>query len=155
MYPVKIQDLPPARAAGILHRGAYAGLSGAFQQLGGLIATRALFPHIRGMIAVYHDAPGSKPDADVRAHAAVIAADTLPADLPGLDYFDLAGGKYAVMEHKGPPATLAAAYEWLYGTWLPQSGQEPRDAPPVEMYLSDPRTTAPGETRTNVLLPLV
>lgn len=154
MYPVKVQDLPAARAAGILHHGPYAELSGAFQQLGGLIATRNLFAHIRGMIAVYHDAPGSKPEAEMRSHAAVIAAESFPSNIPDLDYFDLVGGKYAVMEHKGPPATLASAYEWLYGKWLPQSGEEPRDAPPIEMYLSDPRTTAPDETRTNVLLPL-
>lgn len=154
MYPVKVQDLPAARAAGILHHGPYAELSGAFQRLGGLIATRGLFGHIRGMIAVYHDAPGAKPEAEMRSHAAVIAAEGFPGDIPGLDYFDLAGGKYAVMEHKGPPATLASAYEWLYGKWLPGSGEEPRDAPPVEMYLSDPSTTAPDETRTNVLLPL-
>lgn len=153
MYPVQIQDLPPARAAGILHRGAYAELGGAFQKLVALIATRGLYPHIRGMIAVYYDAPGSKPDAEMRAHAAVIAAESFPRDA-GLDYFDLAGGKYAVMEHKGAPATLATAYEWLYGKWLPQSGEEPRDAPPIEMYLSDPRTTALDDMRTNVLLPL-
>lgn len=155
MYPVKVQDLPAARAAGLLHRGPYPELAGAFQQLGGLIATRNLYPHIRGIIAVYHDAPGSKPDAELRSHAAVIAAKSFPEEITGLDYFDLVGGKYAVLEHKGPPSTLASAHEWLYGKWLPQSGEEPRDAPPIEMYLSDPRTTAPEEVRTNLLLPLV
>jgi AraC family transcriptional regulator len=155
MYPVTVQDLPPARAAGIFHQGSYSALSGAFQQLGGLIAARSLFPHIRGMIGVYHDAPGSKPDAEMSSHAAVIAAESFPNDIPGLDYFDLAGGKYAVMEHRGPPATLASAYDWLYGKWLPQSGEEPRDAPPIDIYLTDPRTTAPDDNRTNVLLPLV
>ena len=154
MYPIKIQDLSHARAAGILHRGPYAELGGPFQQLSGIIVSRGLFPHIRGMIAVYYDAPGSKPEAELKAHAAVITAESFPTDLAGLDYFDLAGGKYAILEHKGPPATLAGAYDWLYGKWLPQSGEEPRDAPPIEWYLSDPRTTSPDETRTNILLPL-
>lgn len=155
MYPVNVQQLPAANAAGILHVGPYPDMGRAFQQLGGLIVTRGLFPQIRGMIGVYHDAPGSKPDAELRAHAAVIAAEGFPAGLPGLEYFELAGGKYAVLEHKGPPATLAAAYEWLYGTWLPKSREEPRDAPPIEMYLSDPRTTPPADIRTNILLPLI
>jgi AraC family transcriptional regulator len=58
------------------------------------------------------------------------------------------------MAHTGPYATLAGAYAWLYGAWLPQSGHEPRDAPPIEVYVNDPRTTAPDQLRTDVRLPL-
>ncbi len=154
MYPVTITDLPTGRAAGILHVGSYAELGRAFQQLGGLIAARNLLPHIRGMIAVYHDGPGSKPDSEMRSHAAMIISEDFPAGLEGLEYFDLAGGKYAVMAHKGPPATLGSAYEWLYGKWLPQSGEELGDAPPIEVYLSDPQTTPSDQMRTDVRLPL-
>ncbi|ATQ42582.1 AraC family transcriptional regulator [Caulobacter mirabilis] len=155
MYPVTLETLPAARAAGVLHVGPYAEVGRAFQQLGGLIAARGLFPHVQAMIGVYHDAPGSKPDAELRAHAAVIIADGFPTDIAGLEYFDLAGGRYAVMTHQGPPATLAVAYEWLYGQWLPQSGEEPRDAPPIEVYLTDPRVTPMDQARTEVRLPLV
>jgi AraC family transcriptional regulator len=154
MHPVTIETLPAGRAAGILNIGPYADLGRAFQHLGGLIATRNLAPHIRGMIAIYYDGPGSKPEAEMRAHAAIVVADDFPANIDGLDYFDLAGGKYAVMAHKGAPATLPAAYEWLYGQWLPKSGEEPRDAPPIEVYLSDPRTTPTDEMRTDIRLPL-
>lgn len=154
MYPVTIEDLPAARAAGVLHVGPYPEMGRAFQQLCGLIAARNLLPHITHMIAVYHDAPGSKPEAQLSAHAAVVTADGFPTDIQGLDYFDLAGGRYAVMAHKGPPATLKSAYQWLYGQWLPQSGEEPRDAPPIEVYVTDPRTTATDQMRTDVRLPL-
>jgi AraC family transcriptional regulator len=58
------------------------------------------------------------------------------------------------MQHHGPYATLGSAYEWLYGKWLPQSGEEPRNAPPIELYVNDPRTTAPDQLRTDVRLPL-
>ena len=155
MYPVAIQDLPPARAAGVLHTGPYTELGKAFQHLGGVIAARSLFAHVAGVIAVYRDVPGARPDAELRAHAAVLIADTFPADLDGFDYFDLVGGKHAVMAHKGPYATLGAAYDWLYGKWLPQSGEEPRDAPPVELYVNDPMQTPPDELRTDIRLPLV
>jgi AraC family transcriptional regulator len=154
MYPVTIEDLAPARAAGVLHLGPYPGIGMAFQRLGAVLAARSLFAQVRAMIAVYHDAPGSKPDAELRSHAAVIIGDDFPADIEGLEYFDLAGGKHAVMAHKGPYATLGGAYEWLYGKWLPQSGEEPRDAPPVELYVNDPRTTPPDQLRTDVRLPL-
>jgi AraC family transcriptional regulator len=59
-----------------------------------------------------------------------------------------------VLEHKGPYATLAGAYDWLYGVWLPQSGKEPRDAPPIELYVNDPRTTPPHDLRTDVRVPV-
>jgi AraC family transcriptional regulator len=59
-----------------------------------------------------------------------------------------------VLEHTGPYATLAGAYDWLYGVWLPQSGEEPRDAPPIELYVNDPRTTPPNDLRTDIRLPV-
>lgn len=154
VYPVIIQDLPPSRAAGVPHVGPYPGIARAFQQLGGILFARQLIPHVRGMIAVYHDAPASKPEAEMRSHAAVIIADSFPKDVEGLEYFDLAGGKHAVMQHSGPYATLGSAYEWLYGKWLPQSGEEPRDAPPIELYVNDPRNTPPDQLRTDIRLPL-
>lgn len=155
MYPVTIEDLKPARAAAVLHRGAYADLGRSFQQLGATLAARNLFPHAREMFAIYLDPPGSKPDAEMRAYVGVVIAEAFPDGVDGLDYLELAGGKHAVMAHQGPYATLASAYEWLYGKWLPQSGQEPSDAPPVELYVNDPRMTPPDQLRTDVRLPLV
>ena len=154
MYPVVIQNLAASRAAGVLHVGPYQGLGLAFQKLGAVIAARNLFSHVDGMIAVYHDAPGSKADAELHAHAAVITAAGFPPDIEGLEYLDLVGGTHAIMQHHGPYATLGSAYEWLYGKWLPQSGEEPRNAPPIELYVNDPRTTPPAQLRTDVRLPL-
>lgn len=154
MHPVSIEDLQPERAAGVLHVGPYMNIGKAFQHLGGVIAARNLFSQVKAMIAVYRDVPGSKPDAELRAHAAAIIADGFPADIDGFEYFDLVGGKHAIMAHKGPYATLSAAYDWLYGKWLPQSGEEPRDAPPVELYVNNPMQTPPEELRTDIRLPL-
>jgi AraC family transcriptional regulator len=154
IYPVTIQTLQPSRAAGVLHRGPYTDLGRAFQQLGAVLAAHRLFPAVKGMFAVYHDPPGLKPEAEMRSHAAVIIGDDFPSGIEGFEYFDLVGGKHAVMAHTGPYATLASAYEWLYGKWLPQSGEEPRDAPPIEVYVNDPRTTPPDQLRTDIRLPL-
>lgn len=154
MYPVTIEELAPMRAAGVPHCGRYADIGRAFQRLGATLAARNLFAQVREMFVTYHDAPGSKPDADMRAHVAVAIADGFPLSLEGFDYFEVPGGKYAVLAHKGAYATLASAYSWLYGQWLPQSGEEPRDAPPVEVYVNDPRVTAPDDLRTNICLPL-
>ncbi|HEX3379751.1 MAG TPA: GyrI-like domain-containing protein [Paraburkholderia sp.] len=64
------------------------------------------------------------------------------------------GGEYAVLRHVGPYSDMRAAYEWLYGTWLVQSGREAADAPVFEEYLNSPKETAPAELVTEICLPL-
>lgn len=154
MYPVIIKQLEKRRVAGVLHLGAYQDIAEAFARLNNIIAAQNLFAEAQGMIGIYHDAPGSKPEAQLRSHAAVMIADDFPLNIEGLDYFDVEGGKYAVMAHKGPYATFPAAYEWLYGTWLPQSGEQVRAAPPFELYLNHPGNAAPEDLRTDVCVPL-
>ena len=66
----------------------------------------------------------------------------------------LAGGPYAVLRHTGPYAAMKAAYDWLYGDWLPRSGREPADAPVVEHYRNNPRDTPPAALVTDICLPL-
>lgn len=49
---------------------------------------------------------------------------------------------------------MKAAYQWLYGEWLVQSGQVVGDAPVFEEYLNSPRTTPPPALLTQIYLPL-
>lgn len=154
MYPVILQDMPACKAAGVAHVGPYEQIGSAFQHLGGILMARSLRPHVTGMFVIYHDAPGSKPDAKLRSHVAVMICDEFPTEIDGLDYFDVAGGRYAIMEHKGAYATLGDAYAWFYGQWLSQSGEELRDAPPLEVYVNDPSVTPPADLRTDIRLPL-
>lgn len=154
MYAVSVKDIEGFKAAGACHIDPYQQIGKAFRNLGGLLMANSLMPHVGILFAIYHDAPGSKPSFEFRSHVAVSTKEEFPVDLDALDYFDVCGGKYAVLEHKGPYATLKAAYEWLYGTWLPQSGEEPRDMPPLEVYVNDPRVTLPQDIRTDIRLPL-
>ena len=65
------------------------------------------------------------------------------------------GGKYAMIIHKGAYSELEAAYQWLFGTWLVNSAEEPDDKPVVEEYLNNPREVPPAELLTAIYLPLV
>jgi AraC family transcriptional regulator len=49
---------------------------------------------------------------------------------------------------------MRAAYQWLFGHWLVQSGACAGDAPVFEEYLNNPRDTAPADLMTDVFLPL-
>jgi AraC family transcriptional regulator len=66
----------------------------------------------------------------------------------------LGGCTCAVLHHRGPYATMGAAYQWLYGQWLVQAGHAALDQPVFEEYLNNPRDTAPADLLTDIHLPL-
>jgi len=154
MYSVTIKDMSDFRAAGVLHKGPYRKLGGAFNKLGSILMAKSLMQEVSELFVIYHDPPESKPDEDLRSHVAVKTQSAFPSELKDLEYFNVDGGQYAVLEHTGPYPTLKSAYDWLYGHWLPNSGMEPRDAPPLEVYINDPRKTSAAELRTDIRLPL-
>jgi hypothetical protein len=39
------------------------------------------------------------------------------------------GGECAMLHHQGPYASMRAAYQWLYGQWLVQSGYAAAHSP--------------------------
>ncbi len=152
MFDVKIRTEPAHTLVGLPHRGPYIEIDRTFEQVSAICSARNLWPDVRGMTGVYFDMPGTKPDAELRSFAGVIY---LGSPLPdGLEVQELAAGKVAVLTYKGPYTGLAAAYDSLFGGWLPTSGEEPADRPCYEIYLNDPRTTAPEELLTEICLPL-
>ncbi len=154
MYPVKIQTYDEIKVATILHTGPYDQVSSAFDQLMGIFMSHNLLEHFQGMVGIYHDDPDVVPAKDLRFHAGIIVKDpdALPDSIKGLELITVEEGKYAVMEHKGPYATLADAYQWLFGSWLPQSNEEPCDAPLIEFYVNNPREVPAKDIRTDVRL---
>ena len=104
------------------------------------------------MIGVYLDSPDDVPEDKLRSYAgAEFRGDETPA---GMENLQIKGGKTAVLTFKGTYYGLHAAYHTLFGNWLPQSGEEPADQPCYEIYLNDPRETAPDELLTEICLPL-
>jgi AraC family transcriptional regulator len=153
MYEIAIRRLQPMPAASVAHRGAYMEIGRAFEKLFGTLATRNLLGSGLRMVGVFYDDVSAVPEAELRSRAAVIGVAEVPV-VPPLEPVTIAGGDYAVLRHKGPYADMKAAYEWLYGTWLPQSGREPGDAPCLEEYLNSPRDTPPAELLSDIYLPL-
>lgn len=153
MHPVTIETAPAFHIAAIPHHGAYPGIGATFGRLYVALKAQGLFVRIAGPgVAVYHDDPSVTPVADLRAQAGVVVT---PGPLPeGFDAVDIPGGKQAVLHLKGPYDGLAAAWDWLYGTWLPQSGEVPADRPPFETYLNSPFDTAPADLITEIRVPL-
>jgi AraC family transcriptional regulator len=152
---VRIEAQPDRRYAYIRVVGKYcnANMGPAFERIASWAGERGLIDNNTLFIGVYHDQPSITAEDKLRSDAGV----TIPAsDLPTGDILTatLHAGVYAVLEHRGHYDTLEAAYDWLYGVWLPNSGREPGQDPPYEIYLNNCNTLPPEEWLTAICLPL-
>jgi AraC family transcriptional regulator len=153
MYDVEIRELPGQRLAGLTHAGSYQEIGRTYEQLSASFSARGLWPQARGMVAAHFCDPTIVAQDDLRSFAGIrVEPDfVLPEDLTE---YHLAGGRHAVLTLKGPYTGLKAAYEYLYGPWLAQSGAAPGDGVSFEMYLNSPQDTAPSDLLTEVCAPL-
>lgn len=72
------------------------------------------------------------PDAMFEKWAAVEVyhADVVPN---GMEVYQIAGGLYAVFIHKGPASAGGKTFQYIYGTWIPQSDYVLDDRPHFEI----------------------
>lgn len=153
MIDVKIEDRPTRRLAGTAHQGAYHEIGNAFQKIAAVFSARNLWPEAGPMIGIYYDDPSTTAEADLTSHAGVTVSDGF--EMPdALDEVRITGGRTAVYVHKGSYADLPNAWNKVYGDWLPESGEEPANLAPYEVYLNDPMNTAPDDLLTEICVPL-
>jgi AraC family transcriptional regulator len=152
-YQATIRETPALRVAALAHHGDYINIGSTFERLMAMAGGQDLLGPWTRSFGIYYDDPASTPRDALRADACVTLPD---GTLPGgeLQLREIRGGGYAVTLHVGPYAELHFPYTWLYGTWLPKSGEEAAHAPSVEEYLNDARVVPPSELRTEIWLPL-
>ena len=147
-WPVRVEARCGYRLAVSEHRGSYMDIGRAFSRVRDRVGSGSL------MVAIYEDDPDAVPPADLRSAAGTVVdpGTRIPHDLAERL---VPAGRYAIMRYVGPYSSMHVAYLWLYGQWLPSSGEEPRDHPVIEEYLTDPATTPPVHAVTDILLPLL
>jgi AraC family transcriptional regulator len=158
MREVVIRHVEPMAVLSVDHVGPYMQIGKAFDALFGWLAKHNLLAAEMRMIGVYYDDPGVVAESELRSKAGVLLPHPVQASVtvsPPVSVAHVKGGEYAVLRHQGPYSDMRAAYEWLYGTWLVQSGREAADAPVFEEYLNSPKDTAPADLITEICLPLV
>ncbi|UWQ92069.1 AraC family transcriptional regulator [Rhodobacteraceae bacterium M382] len=152
MHPVSLRNEPARRLIGLPHTGAYMEIGKSFEAFGAMCESRQLWPHMGPAAAVYYDNPECVAEAELRSFA---GGEYRGEDIPqGMEERRLEGGKTAVLTYKGPYSGISGAYQSLYGNWLPTSGEEPADAPCFEIYMNNPRDTAPEDLVTEICMPL-
>jgi AraC family transcriptional regulator len=153
MYDVELRTTGPARLAALHHTGSYLEIGTVFERLFAWGAARNLLGPATRSFGIFHDDPHSVPVAQLRSQAGMTIGPAVEAE-GGVHIVTLAGGRHAVIRHKGPYAELIRAYDWLYREWLPASGFETADRPCYEEYLNNPRTLPPEEWLTDISVPL-
>jgi AraC family transcriptional regulator len=152
-WSVEIGRLTETNLLSMPHSGPYMEIGRTFEALFACLAMQGRLREGMRMVAIFYDDPTAIAEDRLRSRAAIVDAYDQDA-APPVERSAIAGGDHAILRHKGPYADMRSAYLWLFGTWLPQSGREPADAPVFEEYLNNPRDTPPTELLTDLFLPL-
>jgi len=135
---VEVKELPPMNVAYVRHIGPYKGDSKLFEKLFNKLFTwagprgLALQKDMKSII-VYHDDPEVTEAEKLRTSVSI----TVPEDTPvegEVGKMVIQGGKYMIARFELSPNDFQAAWDWVYGNWLPSSGYQPDDRPCFEMY---------------------
>ena len=78
--------------------------------------------------------PDGKGGFEYIAGVEISKLDDLPDDYR---WVEVQPQRYAVFEHKGALDQLPQTFQYIWKTWLPQSGQQAADAPEFERYSED------------------
>ena len=151
MFTIEIMNLEPIDVAAYSHKGDYMGIGAVFEKLFMYGVSQGLATDNTRSFGLYYDDPGSVDQTELRSKACatipdgvVLTGDDAPEKLT------IPGGRYATLLFKGSYAELEKPYNWLFGEWLPKSGYEAANFPPIEEYLNDPKTTPPNELLTRI-----
>lgn len=143
----------------IRHTGRYQDLAavipGMLQRLFAFAAgQRLLGPEQAKILSVYHDNPEMTDETQLRVSLCM----TIPKAAKVEEKSDIGtmgiSGQYAVGHFELGQNEYAAAWQYMYGEWLPGSGYQPRDTFPFEVYVSDPSQNPGGRQLLDVYLPV-
>ena len=137
--------------ARVRHVGRYNEIGPCFERLFKWAATIGARPG--RVLTLSYDDPDAVAPESLRSDACVeLRTDASPP--AGISLDKLGAGRYAVYTHRGPYDGISEAYKCLFGSCLPQSGEELDDRPCMELYRNTPLDTAPAELLTDLCLPL-
>jgi AraC family transcriptional regulator len=138
---VEVKNLPATTVAYVRHTGPYQGDGALFEKLFNKLFSwagpRGLIQPGTRSFAVYHDDPSVTDPQKLRLS---ICLDVPPAtNVDGeIGKMEIEGGKYAVAHYELLPQEFPQAWRWLFGTWFPNSGYQPDDKLPFEVYHGRP-----------------
>ncbi len=149
----KIREIKPIPVVYVHCIGDYNNVGPAWEKLADFMKKHKLFAFGTDFIGVSYDDPSVTETEKLRYDACASVKKEVKAE-GEVGYKVLEGGTFAIFRHNGPYANLTQTYDAIYLNWLPESGMELRDAPPLEFYLNDPDRTKPENLKTDIYVPV-
>ncbi len=144
-----------ARGYGIIDYQYHRAASAAFTTLMGFVRQHDLMDKFSARLGLTPDDYNTIPHDQCRFDAGVVLQEGVDVQPEGgISLQVLAGGRWAVFEHKGTYDTLWQSWNTAYRDWLVRSGETLRDAPPMEIYVNNIKDTPVDKLRTEILIPI-
>jgi len=151
---VQVVHFPETKVALLEHRGDPRRLGDSIRAFIAWRREQGLPPSRSATFNILYDDPATvAPEAHRFGLCAATERD-VAANAQGVMASTLAGGRCARLRHVGSDDTLAGTVRFLYAQWLPQSGEELRDAPLFVQRVRFFPDVPEHEAVTEVFLPL-
>ena len=155
MDEIEIVELPAQTVLGLRRRGPYTQIPGMLMEVFAVVMEKGAIPagppvsiYRQTTVAEVEQAEASG-DADLEVAIPVANRVRPVGDVAN---YELPGGRFAKVIHRGPYEECTATYQRLFA-WIGAQGLA-INGPIREVYLNDPREVAPGEILTEILAPV-
>ncbi|GAB1484304.1 AraC family transcriptional regulator [Treponema sp.] len=153
---VELKTLPTMKLAYVRHVGPYAGDSKLFENLFGKLfawaGARDLVKPGSMTLVIYHDSPELVAEEKLRI-SVCLSVDDKTQGSGDIGIMALEGAKYGVGRFTLAHDEYAQAWNWMFGSWLPESGFVPDDKPCFEAYPEPPLSD--GRMVVEIWIPVV
>lgn len=126
---VSIVQFESTRVALLKHRGDPHRLMESVRKFIDWRKQHRLPPQRSATFNLIYDDPLSTPAEEFRFDLCCAITSPIDANPEGVEESTIPGGRCARLHYVGPDDGMGEAIRFLYATWLPQSGEEPRDFP--------------------------
>jgi AraC family transcriptional regulator len=153
---VEVKDLPDIPVVYVRYVGPYKGDSELFERLYGQLFRWAgprnllRFPETKTII-IYHDNPEITDESKLRISVCIsVPPET---EVSGeIGKMTVPAGKYALARFELATHEYQEAWDWVFCSWLPESGYLPDDRPCFELYHNDPGTHPEGKCIVDICI---
>lgn len=107
------------------------------------------------LLTIYHDHHEITQETQLRTSVCMsISTGKSVVLVEDIGCMTLSGGNYAIGHFEIMSDEYQAAWDYMYGKWLPESGYQPRNTYPFEVYVNDPSTHPQGKHIVDIYLPV-
>jgi len=153
-----IKYLPPIKVICVQNKGTKDGsflatAPASFRQLEKEIVRRNLEDRVHGQVSIYPYRSLTFDDKQVVNYVGAIV-DSKNESFSGMKCTTLPSGRYAIFNHFGSYRFIVQTWNQAYMNWLPKSGKQLRDAPPLEIHMSTRVHTGSLQLQAYLMIPI-